>query len=393
MDHLEKKETDPDTCLQLADNIGALMSRIIINGNLKIALDYLLDIQKASDKLSLHPSRRTLTYRLDAFDRLLQRVSTQEAVRYLVRQLGKDKQSIATRAVKLLELLKTEEVVVQLLTVFERGQRRERQRAFSILIKIPEVSGSVIVHHMSVMSDREFFPRKHDNVREMIDEAWFRVRNGLGILAEIQYKEAATIFKAAAHDPDFRVRKETISVLMNAKHPMTLDIARALLKDPEEEVRSLAILAMRNPSGEHVVGDLIQLFMNEPNLRRQIIETLSGIDDRRSREFLTQSIILTESTLRDIYIEDMSLQGWAIQCLVEHGTNRELKLLQTFKERFTSLYRRLRYFPFSYVLKSKKLLLIIDDAIVLLEKNLSETEQEMSLEELDKLDESKAEDQ
>jgi HEAT repeat protein len=382
-EHLEKQETDPDMCFQQAETIGNLLSRIIVSGNLKIALDVLTDVRNAADKLALHPSRRQLAFKIDAFDRIFLRASTQEAIRYLVRQLGKDKQTITLRAINLLKMLKTEEVVVQLLGVFERGARRERTRAFTILTEIPEVAGTVITHHLSVLNDREHFPRRHDNVREMIDDAFYRVRNCLGILAKIQHRDTPDIFKATLHDQDQRIRKETISVLMNTRHPMTAEIAKALLKDPDEDVRNLAILAMRDPSGTHAVSDLIQLFMNEPNLRHQIIETLSGIDDRKGRDFISQSLTLTEPVLRKIYLDDMDLQVWAVDCLAEYGGTRELTHMKAFRTRFSSIYQRMRYYPLKYMFKSKQLLTTVDKAIAKLEQNLIESEQDAPITEIE----------
>ncbi|HPQ40846.1 MAG TPA: HEAT repeat domain-containing protein, partial [bacterium] len=371
-EHLEKFESDPDTCLMLADNIGALLSRVIINGNLKIAIEFLEKMREAGNKMSMHPSRRHFAFRLDAIERLFLRSSSAEAVRYLIRQLGKDKQSLAGRAVKLLEMMRTEEAVVQLLGVFERGARRERHRAFGVLIKMAEVSGNIMSYQLSSLNDREVFPRKHDNPRELIDEAFYRARNSLGVLAEVWHKDAGQIFKSAAHDPDYRIRKEVITVLMNAQRPLLIDIARSLLKDPEEDVRSLAVLAMRNPTGQHVISDLVQLFINEPNLRRQIIETVAGIRDRKSMDFLVQSVVLTDRNLRTIYFQDPTLQTWCVQNLAECGTDRELKAVKAFRDRIQSLYRRFRYFPFRYAIRARRVLLSINASIEEFERNLIE---------------------
>lgn len=381
-EHLEKYENDPDTCLLLADNIGALISRVIINGNFKIAIEFLELMREANNKMSLHPSRRNFMFRLDAIQRLFLRSSTSEAVRYLIRQLGKDKQSLADRAMKLLEMMRTEEVVVQLLSVFERGARRERQRAFGVLVSMSEVSGGLMAYQLSSLNDREVFPRKHDNPRELIDEAYYRARNSLGVLAEVWHKDAVQIFKTASHDPDYRIRKETITVLMNAQRPLILEIAKSLLKDPEEEVRSLAILAMRNPTGQHVVADLIQVFINESNLRRQIIETMAGIGDRKSMDFLVQSVVLTDRNLKSIYLSDPTLQTWCIHQMAEKGTERELKAIKNFRDRIQSVYKRFRYFPFRYAMRVRFVLTSIQATIEEFERNLIAAASEKSLSEV-----------
>ncbi len=379
IENLSKIETDLDTSKQLADVIGSLISKIVINGNLKMALDFLNDIRNAQDKIALHPSRHQLTYRINALKQVLLKVSSQDTVRYLVRQLGKDKRSTVQRTVAILKMLETEEVVVQLISVFEHGARRERKRAYELLLSMSEVAGDVITHHLSVLQDREYFPRKPDNIREMVDEAWYRVRNSLGVLAKIKHKDAERIFNLAIHDQDYRVRKETIYVMMNARHPATAEIAKALLKDPDDEVRNLAILAMRDPSERHAVDDLVQLFMNEPNLRKQILETLAGIEQRKSKDFVYQCLLLSEPDLRKMYLKDINLQIWAIQCLAEYGSSRELQILQTFKERHQSVYKRLRYFPVRYAIKSKKVIYAINNAISHLEQQKLDIDQEKSI--------------
>ncbi len=381
--HLENIETDPDLSLQIAETIGLLLCKIIISGNLTMALDIMTSIRNTADKLALHPSRRFLTFKIDAFDKVFIKASSQDTINYLIRQLGKDTHSIVKRAISLLKMLKTEEVVVLLLNVFETGSRRERNRAFDILAANSELSGSVIIHHLSVLSDREYFPRRHDNIREMIDQAFYRVRNALGVLAKIQHKDAPPIFRLAARDSDQRVRKEIITVLMNARHPLTLEIARTLLKDPDEDVRNLAILAMREPSGTHAVNDLIQLFMNEPNLRKQIVETLAFIDDRKGRVFLSQSLTLADNTLKKIFINDLDLQAWVIKCLAEHGDSRELSAMKTFKSNYSSLYRRLRFFPLRYAFKSKRILKTVKKAIIDLEQHITENEQDALMEKIE----------
>lgn len=381
--HLENIETDPDLSLQIAETIGLLLCKIIISGNLTMALDIMTSIRNTADKLALHPSRRFLAFKIDAFDKVFIKASSQDTINYLIRQLGKDTHSIVKRAISLLKMLKTEEVVVLLLNVFETGSRRERNRAFDILAANSELSGSVIIHHLSVLNDREYFPRRHDNIREMIDQAFYRVRNALGVLAKIQHKDAPPIFRLAARDSDQRVRKETITVLMNARHPLTLEIARTLLKDPDEDVRNLAILAMREPSGTHAVNDLIQLFMNEPNLRKQIVETLAFIDDRKGRVFLSQSLTLADNTLKKIFINDLDLQAWVIKCLAEHGDSRELSAMKAFKSNYSSLYRRLRFFPLRYAFKSKRILKTVKKAIIDLEQHITENEQDALMEKIE----------
>ncbi len=382
-EHLEKKETDPDLSQQIAESIGTLIGKIIISGNLTMAQDILTGIRNTADKLALNPSRRFLSFKIDAYDRVFIKTSSQETVSYLIRQLGKETHSIVKRTISLLKMIKTEEVVVSLLAVFETGARRERNRAFDILSANSDLSGTVITHHLSVLSDREMFPRRHDNVREMIDQAFYRVRNALGVLAKIQHQEATAIFRMAARDSDQRIRKETLTVLMHARHPMATEIAKTLLKDPDEDVRNLAILAMREPSGTHIVNDLVQLFLNEPNLRKQIVETLAFIDDRKSKGFLSQSLIMTDNNLKKIFLNDLELQAWTIKCLAEHGDSRDLSTMKSFKSNYSSLYRRLRVFPLRYAFKSKRILKVINKSIIYLEQRIADAEHDALIEKIE----------
>ncbi len=358
-----EESRDHDILFHYAHALSAMASRLILSKNFKMARTVLVNFSHEQERVRTLPLTRDREQRLAIIRNFYQRVSDPDTIKVLVRQLEARDRSVTEMALELLRLIASEEVVTQLLKVFESGSRRERSRAYQTLVGMPAISGESLAWLLSSLRDREIFPRREDNPEQLLDESWYRARNALGVLAEVWHHDAEHVFIDAASDPDPRIRKEVINVLKNAKRMIVADIARDLLRDTHEDVRSLAVLALRTHEGDSAVDDLIEMFRMEPRLREQIIDTLSGIPSPHSRDFFLETLRLRNPLLKRIFLDNPALHHQAIRMIPRFGGEAEIMELGNFVRRLRNPLTYLFHYPLSWVIRSRAIVLTVQDSM------------------------------
>jgi hypothetical protein len=373
------KEDEEDTLFRLSDVTAKLIGKLIEHNSLIMARSALRVFRLTYDNYDQIQPSPQIEIRKVALDRMFMRISRARTVQFLIKQIEVRSRAHAERSLDIILTLRTEEIVNQLLKVFETGSRRVRGRAYSALIKMPEISGEIMAWRMESLNDKELFPRQESNPDLLMDESWYRARNALGVLAEIWHGDAPRIFYDASQDPDPRIRKEILNVLLHANRDTVGVIARGLLRDTDSDVRSYAILALRTPEGKEAVADLIRIFIEEPRLRSQVIETLSGIGSERAQTFILDSLRLKDSHSKQVFFKDPDLYQTAIRSMVRFGSEREIEELDRVRRQLKNPFMYLFHFPMSWIFKARGISATIKESQYRLREHIKEQNEEDAL--------------
>ncbi|MBN1355811.1 HEAT repeat domain-containing protein, partial [bacterium] len=373
VDKLLKEEIDEDMVFRISDVLSSMICTLIEYNNLILVQSTLQTFRTAHEDLEKAEFSERSELLRAALERLFDRISKTRTVEFLVRQMQDSKRAVAERAIEIINMVQTEEVVLQLLKVFETASRKNRSRTFNMLVKMPEISSKTLIWVLDMLYDTEMFPRQEVNRSILMDEAWYRARNALGVLAHTWHEEAARVFYAVSRDPDPRIRKEVVNVLLHNGRDTVGVIARGMIHDKDNEVRSYAMLALRSPEGTDSVRDLIQIFIEEPALRESVIETLASIGSERAEEFVLDSLYLENLQFKRIFFKDFALYRSVIRAVARFGTEKEVKALERIRSRFRNPLGYVYFHPFFWVFKAPKVLTAINESILSIEQRMKDT--------------------
>jgi len=367
-DRLLRREEDLDMCVQIADILANLIRRVIEMGKLKLAGIVVESFRNMLEELKqVDEKSEELEFRLETIHRMFENIAQENTVRYLVDQMERSRKRIADRSIKILGALRTETVALNLLKVFEYSSRRVRGRAYTLLVNMPATAGEMMAWKLGFLHDREIFPRSPGSRASLVAEAWYQARNALGVLAEVWYDKAYIIFKNASKDPDTRVRKEVLAALAKANRPEVNEIAKQLLQDEDEKVRTMAIMALSSAAGSIAESELIELFYLYPEHREDILETLIRVRSETASDFLFESLRLKDKNSRVIYLADPDLHQVAISCLGKIGCENDLVELKQFHKRLGNPFSYIFHYPIGWVFRAGKIRTTVQETIIKLE--------------------------
>jgi HEAT repeat protein len=130
-------------------------------------------------------------------------------------------------------------------------------------------------------------------VAALQDERWYVVRNMVAILGEICSQECVGELQHAVNHADPRVRKETIRSLLNIGGKEAESTIIDMLDDRDTTIVKQAILSLGIMKSQLAVQPLIgivaqrDLFMKSLPLKKEALQALGRIGDRRATPYLT----------------------------------------------------------------------------------------------------------
>jgi len=138
---------------------------------------------------------------------------------------------------EVLENLEKRKVAQKLLEIFTVEQRSVRLWALRVLSSLGEDSAEAISLYFTSADDF----KKGKDQGLLADESWYRIRNTLFVLGNIESQKALDLLWDFKNSPDPRVRLEVLKALEKKKGEKVNQILAELLRDKEEEVHKKAL--------------------------------------------------------------------------------------------------------------------------------------------------------
>jgi hypothetical protein len=228
---------------------------------------------------------------------------------------------------ELLKSLDTGEVAQKLLAIFTVDQRNIRIWALRVLSDLGEDSVKAISDFLSLKD--EFKRDKDTNALE--DEYWYKVRNALFILGNIESQRSFDLLLEFTRDPDPRVRLELLKVLEKKKGEKVNQVLIELIRDKDKEVSKKALNLISISEEREFIPVLKETFADGWLDRRKVLSTLIRIGDRECQDYILK--LVTEENFLPPTLskkEKEELQLLALDFLEKRGDEKSFRILRDF---------------------------------------------------------------
>jgi HEAT repeat protein len=197
---------------------------------------------------------------------------------------------------ELLEGLEGNDVARSLLNVFTLEDRAARMSALRILSRLG--AGSVSAFS-DLLSDQGNFIRQPESDL-LVNDCWYKIRNVTYVLGKIPQPKSLQLLEKLSHDPDARVRLETVKALEKTARPESVKILLSLLDDREDQVRQHVITSLTSVGDESSLEPLKQHFRHQPEDLVSTIAAIGKIGGEKSSEFLMSLLWERESSISQL---------------------------------------------------------------------------------------------
>jgi len=216
-------------------------------------------------------------------DDFMNQVSSRENLDLLIQPLFADfhtqKGKEIEEFLKDLDLNKVAQKLIEILTVDERSVRLW---ALRVLSNLGEDSVETI---SSFLFSKENFKRSKDT-HILEEESWYKVRNVLFVLGNIESPRTVDLLFEFVKDPDPRVRMEVLKAIEKKKGEKVNRILIELLKDKEDEVRKKALDLISLSKDKDFTSGLKEVFFTSSSDRKRILSIMVKIGAMESRDFV-----------------------------------------------------------------------------------------------------------
>ena len=179
------------------------------------------------------------------------------------------------------------EVAQKLLEIFTVEQRNVRLWALRVLITLGEDSVEAISLYFTSADD--FKKRKDQGA--LGDESWYRIRNTLFVLGNIESQKAVDLLWDFKNNPDPRVRLEVLKALEKKKGEKVNQILTELLKDKEEEVHKKALNLISASAEKELIPVLKDAFFKGSLDRKKLFAAMVKIGEKDCRDFALKLVV------------------------------------------------------------------------------------------------------
>ncbi len=221
-------------------------------------------------------------------DDFISQLSSRENLDLLIQPLFTDFHTQKGKEIEeLLKSLDLNKVTQKLIEIFTVDERSVRLWALRVLSDLGEESVETLSNFLN--SQENFKRSKDSNILE--EESWYKVRNALFVLGNIESTRTIDILIDFAKDPDPRVRLEILKGLEKKKDEKVTRILIELLKDKEEDVRKKALNLISLSKDKEFIPGLKEIFFNNSLDRKKILTTLVNLGEKESRDFILKVAI------------------------------------------------------------------------------------------------------
>lgn len=265
---LMKKESDDNRYLQLARTLIGKTETCKGTGDFAPLLPVMQGLLEQTDDLG----KSTIQREYASFS--LEQVTAGPATDFLLQQLEQRDPSSSEMIYRVLRQLGTKVVYVLVQRLCIASSLLARKALATAIVKIGPAAIPPLVAALQ-------------------DERWYVVRNMVAILGEICSQECVGELQHAVGHADPRVRKETIRSLLNIGGKEAESTIIGMLDDRDITIVKQAILSLGLMKSQLAIQPLIgivaqrDLFMKSLPLKKEAIQALGRIGDRRATPYLT----------------------------------------------------------------------------------------------------------
>ncbi len=320
-----KREHDPDVLYRAVILTASLMESLLARGNMSIAL-------KAGNILSnlqamQYPRTELEAARKRSLTEAQRKLDTLSAAEALVPRLLSDDTTISKEAEQLAAILPPDNLVSQLVNIFNEDNRRLRAKAFKILLNMGKRGLSPI--HKKLKDIVTAFNSQVDKASFYLpDSDWYTARNMIQVLRDIGSPSSETVLADLCRIPDHRIRRECLLALIKSSNTTAESLALHLISDESSDVSIIAlnILTKQAAFNPAYIPKITYAFRKNEQIRPEIMESFSilGIHDQ-VRDFLLKCINEGESGQ---LFEDSNLASGAFRILKRYGGDKEQAVLE-----------------------------------------------------------------
>ncbi len=320
-----KREHDPDVLYRAVILTASLMETLLARGNMSIAL-------KAGNILSnlqamQYPRTELEAARKRSLSEAQRRLDTLSAAEALVPRLLSDDPNVSKEAAQLSAILPPDNLVSQLVNIFNEDNRRLRAKAFRILLSMGKRGLSPI--HSKLKDIVTAFNSQVDKASfHLPDSDWYTARNMIQVLRDIGSQSSETVLADLCRIPDQRIRRECLLALIKSSNTTAESLALHLISDESMDVAIIAlnILTKQAAFNPAFIPKITSAFRKNKQIRPEIMESLSILGKNELvRDFLLKCINEGESGQ---LFEDANLASGAFRILKRYGGNKELAVLE-----------------------------------------------------------------
>jgi HEAT repeat protein len=258
-----------------------LFTNLVRKGNLE-------ELNRFLDKINLNTEdKETLPELGKLKNDFVTEISTEQNLNLLLKpamadfnaQKGKELEEV-------LENLDGREVAQKLLEIFTVEQRNVRLWALRVLITLGEDSVEAISLYFTSADD--FKKGKDQDL--LADESWYKIRNSLFVLGNIESQKAVDLLWDFKNSPDPRVRLEVLKALEKKKGEKVNQILAELLRDKEEEVHKKALNLISASGEKEFIPALKDAFFKGHLDRKKLFAAMVKIGEEDCRDFALRLI-------------------------------------------------------------------------------------------------------
>lgn len=326
---LMKREQDPDVLYRGVILTATLVEALLSRGMMSIALEAGKVLQnleamkfprtelEASRKRSLAEARR--------------RMDTMEAAESLVQRILSEDEVVAREARRLSMIAPPDNLVAQLVNVFNQDNRRLRSKAFQMLLRMGR-RGLDSIHKKLKEIVVAFEPHMNESSYSLPDTDWYIARNMIQILREIGSQDSEAIIADLCRVPDPRIRRECLLALIKISSTTAESLSMHLILDRSKEVAEIAldILTKQAANNPVFIPKIKEAFRRNGRIREEIMESFSILGKHREViDFISKCI---EEGPDGVLFERPEMIAGAFRIMRRYGSHKELPLLENLRD-------------------------------------------------------------
>ncbi|HVP36009.1 MAG TPA: HEAT repeat domain-containing protein [Terriglobales bacterium] len=188
---------------------------------------------------------------------------------------------------EILENLDRKSVTQKLLEIFTVEQRNVRLWALRVLSSLGEDTVDAISLYFTNRGDF----KKGKDQEQLTDESWYRIRNALFLLGNIESPKSIDLLVDFKNSHDPRVRLEVLKALEKKKGKKVDQILAELLKDKDEEVHKKALNLISASGEKGFLPALRDAFFRGLADRKKLFAAMVRIGEDESRDFALKLVV------------------------------------------------------------------------------------------------------
>lgn len=179
------------------------------------------------------------------------------------------------------------EVAQKLLEIFTVEQRNVRLWALRVLSTLGEDSVEAISLYFTNADDF----KKGKDQGSLADDSWYRIRNTLFVLGNIESQKTVDLLWDFKNNPDPRVRLEVLKALEKKRGEKVNQILAEMLKDKEEEVHKKALNLISASGEKEFIPVLKDAFFKGYLDRKKLFAAMVKIGEEDCRDFALKLVV------------------------------------------------------------------------------------------------------